>query len=277
MIQFRRTAKVRLEPRLEPELDATRGRVGEAIDHLRVIRDDALGRGEIGPAVETALAIGRLSLATGNPAGTREVEDFLTRTPLDSLDALSRPMLPLVMFYADAGLPNKARAAFADYERLMPAQFQGPNRWMEHRARAAVYRAEGKLDQALAEMRVATRYPPIRVGLFDDIFIRPVDHPELARLYDSLGNTDSAIVVFERYIAARSLNRTTMDAFELGHALERLGTLHEQRGDTARATAYYDRLATLWKGADKPFEQRAVAASRHVRQRARMTASGGFE
>jgi hypothetical protein len=53
---------------------------------------------------------------------------------------------------------------------------------------------------------------------------------------------------------------TTLDAFELGHALARLGALYETRGDTACAGEYYARLADLWRGADAPLRRRAMSA-----------------
>jgi DNA-binding SARP family transcriptional activator/Flp pilus assembly protein TadD/TolB-like protein len=263
-VQFRRGGNVLADAELEPELDATRGRLVEAIDHLRKLRDAALTRGEIGPALEIAAAIGRLRLVTGDSAAVTEVDNFLTRHPINSLEALSRPSLPIALFFADAGQPRRARAWLTAYEREVAPQFQGPDRWILHRARAAVHRAEGNLDQALVELRESMRYPALHAGLFDEPSIRMTDHPELARIYDALGASDSAIAVYERYVGVRSLTRLRTDAFELGKALERLGALYEQRGDSARAADRYGRLAALWRGADEALEHRASSASRHT-------------
>jgi tetratricopeptide (TPR) repeat protein len=87
------------------------------------------------------------------------------------------------------------------------------------------------------------------------------DHPSLARTYDALGSVDSAIAVYDRYDQVRSLSRTTLDAFELGHALERLGALYEERGDRARAAEYDARLAELWRNADAPLRRRGVGGA----------------
>lgn len=70
--------------------------------------------------------------------------------------------------------------------------------------------------------------------------------------------------MYERYLGVRSLTRTTTDAFELGPAPERLGTLYAQRGDSARATAAYKRLAALWRGADEVLGARAWLAGRRA-------------
>jgi tetratricopeptide (TPR) repeat protein len=119
-------------------------------------------------------------------------------------------------------------------------------------------------EQTLAELREAARAPALHVEMFDDPHLAIGDRPELARAYEALGALDSAITVYERYLAARSLNRTAADAFELGPALERLGRLYESRGDSARAAVYYRRLAELWRGADAALRPRAEAARRRT-------------
>lgn len=247
---------------IQADLDAIRGRLSEAIGRLRELRHQALERDQFAYALEVTAAIGRLRLLAGDSAGAAEVEEHLALYPVTSLDVLSRPYLPLALFFAEAGDPGKAQAWIGAYEREVPRQFQGPGRWMVHRARAAVHRADGELEQALAELRQATRISPVQLGLLDDLFLRTRDHPELARLYDELGAADSAIAVYERYLGVRSLTRTTVDAFELGNALERLAGLHRQRGDHAQAALYDRRLVQLWGGADPELRPR-VDAARH--------------
>jgi tetratricopeptide (TPR) repeat protein/TolB-like protein len=250
--------------RLQAETDAARGRMGEAVGHLRELRDQMLARGDLPAALEVAAAGGRLRFLAGDLAGMSEVDALLARYRVDSLDVLSRPYLPLVLAYATAGRPRDARSMLAAYERESPPEFQGPDRWMRHRARGAVYHAEGSPTRALAELRRAARVPAARVGLFDDRFSRPDGHPELARAYDALGVSDSAIVVYERYLASRALDRTTVDAFELGSVLERLGALYEHRGNRVRAAAHYRRFAALWHDADPALQPRVEAARRRA-------------
>ena len=169
---------------LEAELDAVRGRFGEAIAHLRERCDQALARGMVATAVEIAIAVGRLRLRSGDSAGASEVDQLLRRRRFESIDTLSRPYLPLAQFYAEAGQARQARAWLNRYQGEFPAQYRGPDRWMLHRAQAAVYQAEGRPAQALEEFRLAVREPAIRVGMFDDELLPTADHPELARLYD---------------------------------------------------------------------------------------------
>jgi tetratricopeptide (TPR) repeat protein len=250
---------------LQAALDAVRGRVGEAADHLRELRDAMVARGDIAGALEVEAAIGQLRHLAGAPGPTAEVDAFLGRHPLDSLDVLDRPYLPLALFYAETDeRPRRARALLAAYEREVPRAFRGPDQWLLHRVRAVVHRAQGNPTAALAELRQAARLPALGVRMSDDPFIRVGDHPELARVHEAAGAADSAIAVYERYLAVRSLARTGADARELGAALERLGVLYEQRGDRARAAARYRRVAALWGEGDAALRRRAMAAGRQA-------------
>jgi tetratricopeptide (TPR) repeat protein len=260
--RMRRDAGLHNGLRVQAEVDAIRGRFDEAVGHLRDLRDQALALNEIAPALEIAAAASRLRLLAGDAAATSEVDELLARHEIDSVDVLSRPYLTLALLYAEAGDARSARGWLDGYEREFPVAFRGPDRWKLHRARAAVHRVEGRAKDALAELRQAAGAPPVRVGLFDERHIRTNDHPELARVYEGLGSVDSAVAVYERFLAVRSLSRPTIDAFELANAHDRLGALYEQRGDAARAAAHYGRLARLWRQADASLQPRVAAARR---------------
>ena len=132
------------------------------------------------------------------------------------------------------------------------------------RTRAAMSRAGGQAAQALATLHEAARVPALRGDLFDDTSMRVDDRPELARVFAQAGLPDSAIAVYERYLSTRSLKRAALDAFELGSALETLGTLYERRGDQAQAAKRYNQLAMLWREADGSLQKRAKAAGRRA-------------
>ena len=250
--------------KLQAEMDAVRGRIGEAVGHLGEVRDQALSRNQLGTAVDAAVAMGRLRALSGDTAGAvAEVAELLARHPIDSLDALSRPYLTLATFDGEMGQSQRGRTWLAAYERDVPRDLRGPDQHMLYRARAAVRRAEGSPAHALAELRMGARLPSARTNLMDER-IPLSDHPLLARVYETLGSRDSAIAVYERYLRVRSLSRTTVDAFELGNALERLGALHEAHGDAARAAEYYARLADLWREADTALRRRAASAGQRA-------------
>ena len=94
--------------------------------------------------------------------------------------------------------------------------------------------------------------------------MRGDERPELARAYDRAGDQPAALATYERYINAPSLDRTRLDALELGPALFRLAQLYAGQGDHVRARQYYLRLAELWKDADPGLQAKAQLA----RQRA---------
>jgi tetratricopeptide (TPR) repeat protein len=259
-----RQSGLRNDLRVRAESDAVRGRLDEAVGHLRELRDQALSLDQLGAAVEVAAAAARLRRLAGDTAGVAEVDDLLVRHPVDSLDLFARPYLPLALFYAQAGRPREARGWLRRYEREFPLEFQGPDRWMLHRARAAALAAEDEPERALAELREAARRPALRVGLFDDAYVRLSDHPELARLYRRLGRPDSALAVYRRYLAARSLTRIVPDALERGPALEAVGALHEERGERRLAAAAYREFAALWREGDAGLQPRVERARRRA-------------
>jgi tetratricopeptide (TPR) repeat protein len=125
-------------------------------------------------------------------------------------------------------------------------------------AQAETELAEGRLREAIASFQ---RYH----GLGPD----PEALYGLARVYDRMGQVDSARIYYQRAVDAPSLRRLISDAIQLAPALKRLGELYEARGDDANAAKYYNRLVDLWHDAD-PALQPTV---RDIRQRlARFTA-----
>jgi tetratricopeptide (TPR) repeat protein len=69
-------------------------------------------------------------------------------------------------------------------------------------------------------------------------------------VYDAMGQRDSALALYERADRIRGLGWTSDQMLYYGPNLKRLGELSEERGDTAQAVEYYDRLIELWRDAD---------------------------
>ena len=249
--------------RLEAELDAVRGRFGEAIAHLRELRDQALARGMLATAVEIAIAAGRLRLRSGDSTGASEIDQLLRRHRFDSIDTLSRPYLPLALFYAEAGQSRQARAWLNRYQREFPAQFRGPDRWMLHRAQAAVYQAEGRPAQALEEFRLAaTESPPFGLACSTTSSFLPPTTPNWH------GSTTSPVSPTRRWrymsdtstAGCRVACRQT--PLNLAGRCGALGFLYDRRGDRARAAEQYARLGDLWREADVSVKPLVDAAHR---------------
>jgi DNA-binding SARP family transcriptional activator/TolB-like protein len=244
---------------------AVRGRIEMASAGLRAIRNGLLTDGRPSEAAELAVAIGRLRLVRdARQTAVAEVERFLIEDPPDSMDPLDRPYIPLARFYAEVGRPPKARRLLAAFGREVPPLYQPKHHGALDRTRAAIHLAEGRPRQALLEIERAAREYPVGYLSFDASFIGLDEHPELARAYDRAGFPDSAIAVYERFLAVPTVNRIELDAFELPGALFRLAELYEHRGAHADAARYYLRFAELWKDADPGLQPRVALARRRA-------------
>jgi tetratricopeptide (TPR) repeat protein len=239
--------------------------VDEACAGLRAARDRLLADGRPGEAAELAVAIGRLRLVrAARRAAVAEVERFLIEDPPDSMDPLDRPYIPLARFYAEAGRPRRARQLVAAFGRDVPGLYQAKHRGALERTRAAIHLAEGRSRQALLAIERAAREYPVGYVSFDASMIGLDEHPELARAYDRAGFPDSAIAVYERFLAAPTVDRVELDAFELPRALFRLAELYERRGARGDAARYYHRFAQLWKDADPGLQPKVALARRRA-------------
>jgi tRNA A-37 threonylcarbamoyl transferase component Bud32/tetratricopeptide (TPR) repeat protein len=237
--------------RAEAVFDAAQGRIAEAIEHLEELREAHAAAGMLSPAIEVAAAIGRLRLVAADTAGgVAQLERFLTRYSPASLDPAERPYLTLALFFADARATDRAHAMMTAYQTTVPAHYKGPDRWMQQRVRAALLLATDSAAAALAALHEAAGTSRIWSSWLDDVLFAPHERPELARVYDQLAQRDSAIAVYERYLHARVLRRSEMDAFHLAHTLQRLAVLHAQRNDAARAAHYRARLDAWLRDAD---------------------------
>lgn len=129
--------------------------------------------------------------------------------------------------------------------------------------------AEGRYADAVAKFHAYVPTPR---------FCLACGQAALAQAYDQLGNSDSAIAVYERYVMTPSVYRLFdqggtgpapgvgpfgNDATQLAPSYKRLGELYEERGDRANARHYYSHFVELWKDSD-PELQTVVSA---VRQR----------
>jgi hypothetical protein len=118
---------------------------------------------------------------------------------------------------------------------------------------------EGRLADAITEFRTYEQMPgwgPNILGL-----------PYVGYAEELLGNAGSAIAAYERYLTTpwpRRLEYPGGDEYHLGRIHERLGDLHEQRGDTVKAIYYYGKLVDLWKDADPELQPRVEAARRAI-------------
>jgi tetratricopeptide (TPR) repeat protein len=261
------------------EIAMTRGRPTEAEGYIR----DAMAA-----SVEDGLPANYLRDAATlafidtwfrrRPArGLRTVEAALARYPLPSVSLLDRPYLMLALVYASAGRPQQARALLTRYEReVRPTlrHIEDPKRrwtWGQ------VALAEGRYADAALEFQAYVPAPR---------HCLPCGQSALALAYDRLGNSDSALAIYERYLATPSVFRAPgsalgltglydlglfgNDATQLAPTYRRIAELYETRGERSRARAYYLKLLELWKNSEPELAPEVGA----VRERLRHLAVG---
>jgi eukaryotic-like serine/threonine-protein kinase len=182
------------------------------------------------------------------------VSAALAKHPLDSMPALDRPLPRLAWVYARAGKVDLAKQLMRRFEAEVS---EGIRRgmWWRHWPEGYIAQVEGRKTDALAAFR----------ALYDEAGACNIcGLYELAGVFDSMGQADSAIALYERAISTpATFGRLFGDGPTLAPSLKRLGELYEARGDRKKAADYYGRFVELWKDAD-PELQPGV---KEVRQR----------
>jgi eukaryotic-like serine/threonine-protein kinase len=88
--------------------------------------------------------------------------------------------------------------------------------------------------------------------------------PVMAQAFELLGQQDSAVAYYERYLETPYLGRLATDVVWRAVVLERLGALHEARGDREQALRRYAELTRLWARADAALQPRVEAVHRRI-------------
>ena len=248
------------------DLAKVRGRISDAERHLRDAMAAEAERGSPANYLQGAAELAELDVRfRGKPTRALEtVRAALDRYPLDSIEPIDRPYVGsltvdvrpyggLASFYALAGSPEQARGWLDEYESVVEAGLRRRQEPLLHRAKGVIALAEGRAEEAIAEFRRSDEGECANCAL-----------PDLGRAYDLMGQADSVIAIYERYISTPSLNRLAWDADNLAFIYERLGVLYESRGDTEKAIYYYGKLVDLWKDADPELQPRVEAARRAI-------------
>jgi tetratricopeptide (TPR) repeat protein len=240
---------------LQALLAQTRGRHAEAERLLREAMVDDHQAGDFERYHVRAITLAELFLVRSDSAGALGVvEEALATRPLASLDPLDRPYLGLVSLFAGAGALDRARAALAEYEReVAPLR---PGATVPHRVRAALAVADGRPQDAIAAWLLEEENEEDPLPALAN----------LGSLHDRLGQADSAIAYYRRYLTTPSRLRYDSDPTWRGHVLERLGHLHETRGENEEASDNYAMLVELWADADLSLRPRLDLARARLRR-----------
>jgi len=221
------------------------GRLTRFEQQARASAAVALARGVPRDVLGSAVWVAGADLRYRNrPAdGLTRVARALSEHPLASIPAADRPYSALAWFYAAAGRPDEAERLLADYARAVPAGLRRGD-YLQYGARGAIAVAQNRLMDAI----------PLFRATYDSSGCTTCGLFELARVYDRLGQDDSALAVYHRYVDSSGLDRFTDDPINLAPSYQRLGELYEARGDRDNALLYYNKLVDLWKDADQELQ-----------------------
>ena len=172
----------------------------------------------------------------GDPGPTlRELEEDLRKDP---------PEVGSFLFVAsrliDLGQTTRGRQYVDRFDREADEKQKKDVEEYRPYVMALLAAAEGRATDAVVETQ---RYVAATTCAFCVMF-------DVAEVYDRAGQADSALAYLQRYLTTPWLNRLGFDSRNLWKAYQRLGELHEARGDREKAVDYYGRLVELWKGAD---------------------------
>ena len=191
----------------------------------------------------------------------RILDGALRRISLADIPVTERPYLELAYRYTVAGRIGAARELLAARDRALRELGAAGAAILQrdgHEVQPLIVQgrlaaAEHRLDDAVAALRLAEARREHLTAL-----------PELAIVLDQAGEHDSAIAVYERYLARGWLERHRTDGWHRARALYRLAELYEARGDRERAAQHYGEFAALWRGADSELQPRVREARSRI-------------
>jgi tetratricopeptide (TPR) repeat protein len=189
-------------------------------------------------AVDRAWAMTWWSADTA--AAVALVDSTLAAHPMGAMSMDDWPFHYLAEFYALAGQSERAVEILESHaEHMNPPDDAVPNPWWQA-AWGLIALDESRPLEAVERFRLWDEGIGCSVCALGD----------LARALEAAGRPDSAIVVWERYLAAPDPQRIEWDPYYLGLARERLAALYEAAGRGPEATAVREALAGQWSNAD---------------------------
>jgi eukaryotic-like serine/threonine-protein kinase len=256
---FRGSPAVQIETSFQlGNITLVQGRVAAAEANYREALAIQESRGsDVRLGWEINAARGALEQGAAPAAALRVLDELVARDALARLEPAARPYLPLARVYAEAGRVDRARQILAEWQREVPAELRRGGEPLLRAVHGAIAMSEARHEEAVREFHAWRREAAGCV---------PCGLPEIALAYDLMGQPDSAIAYFERFIEAPFLGRIGADSRELPRALFRLGELYELKGDVARASERTARFLDLWKDADAPLQPRVEEARQRLRR-----------
>ncbi len=197
-------------------------------------------------------------------AAVAGLDAALAEAPPARMPEADRPYLAVAPVYAMAGRPDLARRMVEQYRLEVRdsalVRFREP---MLHTVLGEIALAEHKADVAIREFRAgdqASDGPANPCGACLPL--------ELARAFDAAGQSDSAIAMFETFLATptSSYDFSFWLPVELNvpAAHLRLGELYEARGDRQNALKHYQSFLDLYRNADPELQPMVTDVKRRM-------------
>jgi tetratricopeptide (TPR) repeat protein len=199
--------------------------------------------------------------------GVGLLDSALARTPQGSLPGEEWLFLRTAELFAMAGRADRARATISRYVAELPdSAMRASNEPLRHMALGEIALAEHHPTDAVREFSLGDRLPDGPVDA-----CRPRLTQQLGRAYDLSNMSDSAIALFERYVATHDVCQlggpsypAGFDGVYLAGIHKRLGELYEAKGDRAKAADNYLRFIELWKNADPELQPKVAEVKRRL-------------
>ena len=211
---------------------------------------------EVASSLDPSTAAVVEGVVRGNSAGARRMLDKLqAETRWDSVAPNDpRPYGELAAAFAATGNMDRAEVILARMARQIPEEVLR-RAGMRAYALALVTLSRGDARAALPAFRNACRLLRCTIATaFDE-----------GRAFEKLGEPDSAIVRYERFVNGHNVDSENREFF-LAAALRRLGEMYETKGQRAKALEYYGRFVDLWKDADPEFQPLVSDIRKHMAQ-----------
>jgi tetratricopeptide (TPR) repeat protein/tRNA A-37 threonylcarbamoyl transferase component Bud32/TolB-like protein len=219
-----------------------RGQLALAEEHTQRFRAVVRGQDDYYMLVTETMSEARTEARyLGNTAYATSLLDSTLQLHLDSVPSTQRgpALLDAAHSYAVLGQFSAAAEYVAVYRTENPEEVR--------RLQPEWYHVSGWVALAAADFEQARR--AFRAW-YDEYGCASCGLYELAETFDGMGNTDSAIVAYERALTTPDVDKLLQEYDRLPLVYRRLGELYEQRGDRDNAVRYYNDFIELWKDAD---------------------------
>jgi tetratricopeptide (TPR) repeat protein len=206
----------------------------------------AVARGRAADVAGLTDAAGDILYRGRSAEGLRKLDRLRASSGWTSADPALRPYMYVAGLYAQGGRPDVAQQLITEYRETPgtggdAAQAQDTISVIQ----GDIALAQGRYADALKayrEAQVLSDGTPALCTACGDY--------NVARVFDRMGQEDSALAHLQAYLAEPPARRDDVDWYALPVVEKRLGELYDSKGDTANAVKHYGAFTDLWKNAD---------------------------